>query len=268
MTGSKDKDSVLGKTCRDHLNDVFVMEKYKRREEITSKYLEKGNERENDALALCSKLLGVEYTKNDIRLYNDFIQGEPDTFRGPSIYKATSTLDTKVCWSAFTFFGVQGEKLNPDYEWQGHSYMDLTGAEEHTVAYTLINATAQTILDEKRKLSYKYGVLDWNSAENPIYVQKCKQIEINHIFDLTSFVDEFPYFEFHNEIEEWSYDIPEKDRLYTVTIKRDEEKIRMMHNQVLLCREHMNKNLFKIGSAEIAKGKIKKLKQLQKKVNL
>lgn len=268
MTDPPKKNGLLSKTCRTHLTNVFVNEKHKRREEIASKYLEKGNEREKDALKLCGMLLGGDFEKNTTRLTNDFIQGEPDTYIGIEIRKADLTLDTKVSWSAFTFFRSQDEKIPSDYYWQGMGYMMLTGATKHIVAYCLVNATSTIIMDEKRKLAYKMGLLDMNGVENPVYIAKCKQIEVNHIFDINAFYEENPYFDFHNSLEEWSYDIPEKDRLFYFTVDRDEEAIKKITTRVKDCRDYMNKNLFKVAPSEIAKSKIKKMKALQKKVGM
>ncbi len=264
MTNPRDKKEELSMTCKTELKNVFVASKYKRREEVESKFLDKGNEREADAIVLYSLIKKGDFTKNKIRLYNDYIQGEPDFFQGESIYKAKETIDTKCSWSAFTFFRVQGEKLNPDYLWQGNGYMWLTGAERHTVAYCLVNGTPQNIMDEKRKLAYKMGILDMSGNDSPEFKEKCKQIEINNIFDINAFYNENPYFAFDNELEEWSYDIPAEDRLYTITIERNEDDIRALQDRIGSCRKFMDKNLFKVSPIEIAQKKIKRLKELQK----
>lgn len=264
MTEPQSKKELLSKTCITHLINVFVQEKHKRREEITSKYLEKGNEREPAALKLTSELLGLELVKNEIRLENDYIQGEPDTFVGTDIRRANHTLDTKVSWSAFTFFRAKADKIPAEYYWQGMGYMMLTGARKHTVAFCLTNATAKLILDEKRKLSYHYEIIDSEPEE---YKQKCRQIEINHIFDIHEFADEYKYFEYHNDMEAWNYDIPQKERMFTFTIDRDEAAITKIKERVHACRDYMDKNLFKVEPVEVAKLKIKKMKALEKKLS-
>ncbi len=263
MTEPQKKGDTLSKGCKTALKDIFVQEKYKRKEEVSSKFLDKGNEREKDAIALYSDFRGKEFTKNSIRITNDIIQGEPDLFVGESIYKAEETIDTKVSWSAFTFFRAQEEKVDTAYLWQGLSYMLLTGAKKHTVAYCLLNSLPTVIMDEKRKAAYAMGVIDMANNTNPEYAARCKQIEINHIFDINAFVDENPYFLFDNSLEEWSYDIPKEERLFTFVIERNEEDIARIYSKIKDCKEYMDKFLFKVKPAEVAKKKIKRIKELQ-----
>lgn len=267
MTDAQKKGEPLSKGCKTALKDIFVQEKYKRKEELAHKFLEKGNERERDAIKLFSESVGREFIKNDVRLYNDFIQGEPDLFDGKIIHEAEETIDTKVSWSAFTFFRAQEEVVDKSYYWQGQSYMALTGAKKHTVAYCLINGLPSVIMDEKRRAAYQMGVIDMAGNNNPDFKAKCRQIEINHIFDINSFVDENPYFEFDNELEEWSYDIPKEERLFTFAIDRNEEDIARIYAKVKECRVYMDKFLFKIKPAEVAKKKIKRIKELQTILN-
>jgi hypothetical protein len=241
MPGPREKAGEIQETTKTHLVDVFVSFKYGRREEIFGKFLDKGNEREEDSITLLSRIHKKFYKKNDVRLSNGFITGECDIYLGENIEGAEETLDTKTSWSAHTFFRAKNKKIDPAYEWQGHGYMWLTGAKKHTVAYCLVNGTAQAIMDEKRRLAYRFGP---DPQTNPEYVKQARQIEINHIFDLFAFKEENAWFEFDNDLSEWKYDIPMKERLFTFTFERDEEKILQMQKRVVQCREWMLKNLF------------------------
>lgn len=237
MPGEREKPGQIQKTTQTHLIDCFVSWMYSRREEITGKTLEKGNSREEDSITLLSLVNKRFYKKNSIRLFNEFITGEWDLSFGEPIEE---TIDTKTSWSAHTFFRAKNNKLESNYEWQGHGYMMLTGAKKHTVAYCLVNGTPQAINDEKRKLAWKYGA---DPETNPEYVKKCKQIEINHIFDLFSFKEENPNFDFHNDLSEWKYDIAMSERVFTFTFERDEQKIEQIKNRVIECREWIKNNL-------------------------
>lgn len=232
----------LGEMAKTHLSDNFVSFMYGRREEITSKFLDKGNSREEDAITLVSRISKKFFKKNSTRLFNDYITGEPDIFIGDSICEAEETIDTKTSWSAHTFFRSK-LKLNPLYEWQGHGYMWLTGAHQHTVAFCLVNGTDQAIIDEKRRLAWSYGP---DPDLNPDYVRQCKQIEINHIFDLFAFKEEYPHFDFHNDLSEWRYDIPMNERLHTFTIQRSENKIEQIKEHVAIGRKWIENNLLTI----------------------
>ena len=100
------------------------------------------------------------------------------------------------------------------------------------------------INDEKKRLAYQMGVID--KVNHPDYIEKCKQIEINHIYDMFSFKEECPWFEFDNDLEKWTYDIPMKERLFEFKFDRNEEDIQRMYSRIKECREWMNENLFKL----------------------
>lgn len=233
----------IGDTVKTHLVDVYVSYQYKRKEFIDGKFLEKGNEREEDSITLISLTNKKFYKKNDIRLSNEFITGECDVFIGEDIREAEETIDVKTSWSAHTFFRSKNAKLNKLYKWQGVGYMWLTGAKKHTVSYSLVNGTAEAINDEKRYASYKYGIDYDNSLE---YIERCKQIEINHIFDIESFKSENPFFQFHNDVNKWDFDIPREDRVFSVVIERNQADIDELIERIKLCREWMQDNLFNV----------------------
>lgn len=237
----------LSETTKTLCLEMYMHARYGRTpEEIKNKYLDKGNEREEDSITLVSRVLGKMYKKNTTRLYNSFVSGEVDTYLGESIKKAEIIIDTKSCWSLLTFLKAKEEMLEPAYRYQGHCYMDLTGAKQHIVARCLVNGTAQSIIDEKRKLAWKMGIIDMDATDNEDFFEKCRQIEINHIFDMFSFKEENPHFDFHNNLSDWHFDIPMVDRLYAVTIDRDDTEIGLIHAGVTKARNYINRHLFKI----------------------
>lgn len=223
----------------DKMVEIYNFTLFGRREEIKSKFLEKGNEREEDSITLLSRLTKTVYRKNEDRLENKYISGVPDLFEGEEIRKSVRTIDTKTSWSKNTFDKARVKPLEKDYLWQGQGYMALTGAKSHTVAYCLVNGTAKLILDEKKKLL-------WNMSEHDErYKKKCRQIEINHIFDIKHFIEENPGFDFDNDIADWTYDIPMVDRLFQFHILRDDVAIEKMYKRIKECRNWMTENLFK-----------------------
>jgi hypothetical protein len=246
MTEARSKSETISEGTKTHLIDVFVGAKYLRKEEISSKYLTKGNERESDSTTLLSRVNKVFYKQNkepELHLSNEFIKGTPDIYLGNSIEDADEIIDTKTSWSAHTFFRAKKNALDKMYYWQGVGYMLLTGAKKHTVAYCLVNGTDKAIMEEKRKLAYQmneFGV-DVHSDE---YISKCKQIEINHIFDLENFRKDYPFFEFDNNVAEWSYDIPFKERVFQFSFERNEADMLRLVERIKECRIWMNENLF------------------------
>lgn len=248
-------DFTPSETCRKQLLRVYA-QAMGRREELKNKYLEKGNYRENDSITLLSLVSKRFYKKNTQRLYNEYIQGEPDLFEGESIYKADHTLDTKSSWSYITFLESQVEEINTAYEWQGHGYMFLSGAKKHTICYCLVNGTFKYINDQVRALGWKHGILDGDVSDDEDYLKSVKQLERNHIFDIDSFMKENRDYRVRNDVVYdsekdkyfWEYDIPKEERVYTKTFYRDEEKINLIKKMVPQWRSYMNKKYFKIAA--------------------
>ena len=237
----------------DKMIQIYNFSAHNRREEIKSKYLEKGNEREEDNLTLISRVTKTVFNKNEDRLENKWISGVPDTYLGKAIREALETIDVKTSWSKNTFDSARVKALDKDYVWQGHGYMGLTGAKQHRVYFGLVNGTAKLILDEKRKEQWRLGILDpYTKPAGPHeiklferYKNKCQQVEINHIFDVKEFQQENPGFDFDNDLTKWEWDIPMKYRLHQFVIKRDDAAIARMYARVEECRVWMDETLLK-----------------------
>lgn len=229
----------LSESAKTHVLDVYISKVLNRKQDVESKYMEKGNERENDAITMVALNMGIFLKKNDIRLENDWVAGECDIYEGETITTAKITHDTKCSWSCRTFFQNAFKPICDEYYFQGQTYMWLTGAERHYVHYCLINSTDKIIMDERRKLSWKLNIMPGNEDESPEYIQKAKQIERNHIFDMEAFKNEFPGFHIYHGKNEWQFDIPENQRIITIGFDRDETVIDRMKKRVEQAWQHI-----------------------------
>jgi len=226
-----DKDAGnLSEGAKTHVVDVFTQWKYKRNEELYSKYIEKGNEMEEDAITLVSVLTDIFHKKNEETLSNEWISGTPDLFIGESIQNADFIEDTKCSWDVFTFNRTKHKKLNDLYYWQMQGYMMLTGAKEARLRYCLLNATDDLIRDELRKLGYAMRLIEFE--ETPEYIKRAAMVERNMIYDLPAFRSRYPHFDLHLNVSEWVYDIPKEERLYTVVIPRNDSDIELIKSKV------------------------------------
>lgn len=203
----------LSETCKTHLIELYVQHKYNRTKKIENKYVEKGRAVEEDAITLYSKLRKSFFRKNKERLTNKYITGEPDLFIGKDILYADCIIDTKCSWDLYTYIKAKYDKTNKDYYWQGMGYMALTGAKQFKLVYCLINTPTSLILDEKRRLAYRLDVID--DYGRPDYIEACKEIERNCIFD----------------------DIPDSERMFEIVIDRDEPQIHKIYDRVSASRK-------------------------------
>lgn len=228
----------LSKTCINRLIKIVAKESG-REEVVSSKYMEKGTLVEEDTITLdCRVNKHVRY-KNERELSNRFVKGTPDAGDNEEILKSEEITDYKSSWSYETFLAAKFDKVNKDYQWQGDTYLALVpGAKRFRLAYGLVNCPAELILKEKSKIKWDLGVLDESAALlHPDYIDACKQIERNHIFDMATFQKSYPWFEFHSDLSEWTYDLPMKDRLFQVVIERSPERIDEMYKKVVRCRK-------------------------------
>ena len=229
----------LSEGAKTHAVDVLVSAKYQRREEVYSKYFEKGNEVEEQSITFLSLLKRKIFQKNELSLSNDWISGTPDLFVGDEIVRATQIIDIKSSWDIFTFHRTMHKSLNSTYYWQMQGYMWLTGAQTSTLAYCLVNATADLINDEKWKLARAHRVLI--DDQDPAFVKSCAMVERNMIYDLPLFQKVNPEFVFHSNLAEWEFDIPKEDRIFEAIIPRNDTDIDKIKEKVEAAWRYLDK---------------------------
>lgn len=206
----------LSDTCKTHLVDLYISYVYGRRSEIRSKYIEKGNMKEEDAITLYSIVNNIFFQKNTARKSDGFINGELDFHNEVRIF------DTKVSWDIFTFFRNLTKEVNPIYDWQMQGYMKLWDKEDATLVFALVDTPEDLILNEIKKMQYSFV-----GTEEQL---KQKEEDIRHRMTYT--------------------DIPDEEKVIEINIARDESKIQRIQPRIIECREflkelHLNKNLFK-----------------------
>lgn len=223
----------LSEGAKTHCVDVFASWYYSRREDAYSKYMEKGTAVEEDAITLLSLETKNLYFKNEDNLKNEYISGTPDLFvKKDGVIEVVE--DIKSSWDIFTFLRTKNKELSTNYYWQLMGYMWLTGATKANIRYCLVNSTADLIDAEKRKTAWQMNLIDADAS--PEYVERCKQIERNMIYDIKLFQNHYPYFSFHSDLNEWVYDIPQSQRLFTFSIERKEEDINLIISKVIKAR--------------------------------
>lgn len=244
LIAKRDAPPELAKGVITHLIDKYVSEKYDRFTEVHSRVLDKGNETEEDSLTIISRITKDFYVKNEQRLKNKFVTGVPDMFKGKSIKKAKVIRDAKSSWDIFTFNRSIRNALDSMYYWQGQGYMDLTGADVHYVDYCLNNTPLHLIDRMLRIESYSH-----EDGNIPNWIEL--QIIANHVYDRDTFekviahrgvgiVDENCEAIYMGFVE-----VPLEERHFAFEVPRNDDDIQKMHEQIVLCREWMNENLFK-----------------------
>lgn len=212
--GKVKDDIILSDTCKTYLMQSYVLSKYGRIREITTKQMVKGTISEEDSILLFSALEGKIYNKNTERIKNDYIIGTPDLYDTDDILNANEIIDIKSCWDIFTFLSNVPNPEKDIYYWQLQGYMALTGAKIGTIAYCLVNTPESIIEGEKYQLLRRMDVV---TEEDPSYKRELQLLLANRYFD----------------------DIPMSERLLTFSIERDDSDIEKMYKKVEKCREFL-----------------------------
>lgn len=215
MTEPRGKTETLSESCKTHLVDVYVANKYNRRQDLQNKYISKGLMAEEDSITLYSRVKKRFFLKNEQHLSNEFIKGTPDMFTGLEITHSDIVIDVKTSWDLYTFFRVHTQDINKMYYWQLQGYMALTGASKALLVYCLVNTPDVIINDEKRRLLWKMGVV---TDENPDFIEACKELEHAMTFD----------------------DIPRHERVIEFEIERNDADIYKLYSRVKQCRTYLN----------------------------
>ena len=208
----KEKESGgISATAKEYLRKWWIEEKYQRVEEIDSKYLLKGREKEEEAISLLQEYFlknGKEILlrKNEEKFENDFLTGTPDLILPDCV------IDTKCSWGIFTFPFWDTEVENKAYYYQLQGYMALTGLHSAKLAYCLVNTPEMLVQDEIYRASFKFDT----SGELE------EQIKRNHNFDMKP-------------------KVPPEERIKIFDIPRDDNAIAAIYEKVEACRDFLSR---------------------------
>ena len=117
--------------------------------EIKSKYLDKGLMLEYTAIDKAIEWLDLPFTiKNEKFFEDDFFTGTPDLIVDGVVY------DIKCSFSPFTFPLFENKIPTSDYEHQVNVYMHLTGLKKASVVYILLETPEELNYGEKEDYSH------------------------------------------------------------------------------------------------------------------
>ena len=156
MSPAKSKKDLLSVGAKTHCYDLAKEYVYCYRAEISSKYLKKGNECEDDSIALYNDVYGTSYAKNTVREENDYLTGECD------IKDVNLIIDMKTSWSLVQFPTTKEKAHDKDYEWQGRAYMILYGCDHFRLAFCLVSTPEDLIKyeSEDNKILHYVDMID------------------------------------------------------------------------------------------------------------
>lgn len=146
MGTPKKKGELLTQTAKSYIESLVKQIVFNYHIEIENKYLTKGIMVEQDSIDLYNEVFFTNFEKNEVRMYNEWIEGECD------INAPNKIIDIKSSWSKETFIATPDEIDSSEYEWQLRGYMWLYNKDLSELAYCLVD-TPDTLLEWENNLS-------------------------------------------------------------------------------------------------------------------
>ena len=199
---------------------------FNRREELNNKYVNKGNESEEDGFTLMAIQLGLGMVyKNTERRSNDFSVGECDLNHKGVVY------DNKCSWSLDTFPMFETEIPDDRYWWQLQNYSTNWDCDKLCLCYTLISTTPNTL----------ENFLKWESDHNERY-----KIAERMVFSEKEFEEAKMLF-FPNATLDTFIEIPEDKRIKAFYFEPEQWAKDMIKKRSYMCREYIYNLLINSG---------------------
>lgn len=162
MTNPRSKTELLSQTAKTYCETWLKEQVYGRRKEIYNKYLQKGLDMENEAIALVENHYNYDFLiKNEKFFSNDFLTGTPDLILPDCIR------DTKCSWDCFTF-PLFDTNLDKGYYWQMQGYMALVERNLAYVDYVLVDTPEEldSNAESYRMIDVDYRVKSFKVERN------------------------------------------------------------------------------------------------------
>ena len=141
MTNPRNKSEVLSETAKSEIRRIAKEDFFGYSSEIKTKPMIKGTDWEQDGIDLLNNVRFTKYTKNKLRVENEYMSGCCDILLDDLI------IDIKSSWSLDTFPATPSEGESSDYEWQGRAYMWLYDRPEFELIYTMYNTPDELLTD-------------------------------------------------------------------------------------------------------------------------
>ena len=209
MTEPKTKaEGILSVGAKTYIRELAAQDIFGVEFSVTSKYMEKGLEVEEEGIQLLNRVRSLDLAKNVERKTNGFISGECD------IYDAARRTghDIKSSWSIATFPICAADGEDKLYAWQMAGYLMLWDADEWVVDYVLVNTPERLVGYEplqmhivdhipehmrvtsctiKRDLSLEVKIMERISAARTYYREVVTEFERTHTTEPAAPVTQF-----------------------------------------------------------------------------
>lgn len=171
MTNPRNKSEVLSETAKSEIRRIAKEDFFGYSSEIKTKPMIKGTDWEQDGIDLLNNVRFTKYTKNKLRVENEYMSGCCDILLDDLI------IDIKSSWSLETFPATPSEGESSDYEWQGRAYMWLYDRPEFELIYTMYDTHDDLLTDWDNRTIHKVNHIPSHHRITVITYQRDEQYE-------------------------------------------------------------------------------------------
>lgn len=169
MTAPRNKSEVLSETAKAMIRMNAKQEVFGFKNQIVSKYIDKGVTHEQDSIDLLNKVRIENYAKHQGRETRMFMSGECD------ILTEDTVIDIKTSWSWATWPATPSEGINKAYEWQLRAYMFLYDRPKAELVYCMVTTDPDLC---------KYEYTDLHQADHVEPFRRITVLKYERDFDL------------------------------------------------------------------------------------
>lgn len=171
MTNPRNKSEVLSETAKSEIRRIAKEDFFGYSSEIKTKPMIKGTDWEQDGIDLLNNVRFTKYTKNKLRVENEYMSGCCDILLDDLI------IDIKSSWSLDTFPATPSEGESSDYEWQGRAYMWLYDRPEFELIYTMYDTHDDLLTDWDNRTIHKVNHIPSHHRITVITYKRDEQYE-------------------------------------------------------------------------------------------
>ena len=147
---------IISAGAKTYCDKWFKEQIYNRKEEVFSKYFNKGNIVEDNSIDFIAKYLDYgSLLKNERSYENEYMTGTPDLVTGDGV------IEVKNSWNCFSFPLLEDKIPNINYFYQVQGYMKLTGLNKARLIYTLMD-TPENIIEKEFRYNSGNNFLEYN----------------------------------------------------------------------------------------------------------
>jgi hypothetical protein len=211
------KEKNISDGCKTYLLDLYIRKRYGYFYKLLGGVgapvqMKKGKKTERSCVNLLSSVTGKTYYQDKRKIKNDFLVGIIDIMDAEVVEESTIISEIKSSFSIHDFLKMVNKSVRNHDALQVQGYLAITGKESGEVHYCLVDYPPQIIAEQKELL---FKTMCPRGKETQEFIKKWSIVEKSLHFD----------------------NIPDKERVLSYLIKKDNQLIDSIYEKVYLCRE-------------------------------